>query len=342
MIRASLIVLLLPAFGSAATFRTEANGAVATSSSSATVPSGSVPVPLPSGPGLAAKYPGDKGIAADPAVLFADGFEAVDGDRLTTGVASDDRKGWNHPWDMAWGPLPVSKGKGRANSGKRALDLATPSGPQPTGAGISKFLPVKQRVVFYRYYTYYDKTFPGGHHVGGAIEARAPGVPHANPGVYPDGKNKITVLLDHWTLEPGIASPGPQVAYIYHLDQVHQWGEQFYPSGKIQPGTNMHNKLMGDAFVPRPDFTPAKGKWICQELMVDAGTPGGRDGRVAFWADGELKADFVNLRFRTDPELLLGRIDLGCYESRDNGVHKVRFDDVVVATAYIGPMTTGK
>lgn len=293
--------------------------------------------PLPSGPGLAAKYPGDAGIEKDSAVIFADGFETVPGDQLTHDPAPGEGRNTFDRWDMAWGGCFVTRDRRRAHSGKRAVDLATPSGPQPTGAGFSKFIP-KQRVVFYRYYTYYDKTFPGAHHVGGAIEARAPGVPHANPGVYPDGKNKITVLLDHWTLEPGIASPGPQVAYIYHLDQVHQWGEQFYPSGKIQPGTNMHNKLMGADFIPRPDYTPKKGKWICQELMVDAGTPGGRDGRVAFWADGELKADFVNLRFRTDPDLLFNRVDLGCYESRDNGVHKVRFDDVVVATSYIGPM----
>lgn len=294
-------------------------------------------VPLPEGPGLAAKYPGDAGIAADPAVLFADGFEGVKGPSLVHDPLPGDGRNTYYAWDQAWGACTVTSSRRRAHAGRRAIDFAIPSGPEPTGAGMSKFIP-GQRVVFFRYYTWYDKSFPGAHHVGGAIEARAPGVPHANPGVYPDGKNKITVLLDHWTLEPGIAPPGPQVVYIYHLDQQHQWGEQFYPSGKIQPGTNMHNRLLGDAFTPRPDFTPKKGRWLCRELMVDAGTPGGRDGRVAFWDDGRLAADFPNLRFRTDPALLLNRIDLGCYESRHNGVHKVRFDDVVVATSYIGPM----
>jgi hypothetical protein len=294
--------------------------------------------PLPSGPGLAANYPGDRGIRADPAVLFADDFEDVRGGRITQDPIPRDEPNRVHAWDKAYGDCAVSTDRRRAHAGRQCLDWSIPSGPEPTGAGISRLIP-GQRVVFLRYYVRYDKTFPGAHHVGGAIEARAPGVPHANPGVYPDGRNKISVLLDHWTLDPGIRSPGPQVAYIYHLDQVHQWGEQFYPSGKIQPGTNMHNRLMGDAFVPRPDFTPPLGKWLCRELMVDAGTPGGRDGRVAFWDDGRLAADFPNLRFRTDPNLLLNRIDLGCYESRNNGVHKVRFDDVVVSTAYIGPMS---
>ena len=32
---------------------------------------------LPEGDGSAARYPGDKGIETDPAVVFADGFETV-------------------------------------------------------------------------------------------------------------------------------------------------------------------------------------------------------------------------------------------------------------------------
>ncbi len=32
--------------------------------------------PLPQGRGLAARYPGDRGVARDPAVIFADSFES--------------------------------------------------------------------------------------------------------------------------------------------------------------------------------------------------------------------------------------------------------------------------
>lgn len=340
MIKLLLAGLVLSMSADASTFRTEAGTAVATSSSSATIPS--IPVkpvyaPLPEGPGLAAKYPGDAGIGGDPSVLFFDGFEEVKGGQITHDPQPGDGKNTYHKWDVAYGDCRVSTDSKRAHGGRQCLDWSIPSGPEPTGAGMSKWIP-GQRVVFWRYYIWYDKSFPGSHHVGGGIEGRAPGVPHANPGVYPDGKNKITVLLDHWSFEKGTVQPGPQVAYIYHLDQVHEWGEQFYPSGKIQPGTNMYNKLLGDEFIPRRDFIPPKGKWLCREMMVDAGTPGGRDGRVAFWDDGRLAADFHNLRFRTDPNLLLNRVDLNLYESRNNGVHKLRYDDVVAATMYIGPM----
>ncbi|HSV73846.1 MAG TPA: hypothetical protein VLH79_08815 [Chthonomonadales bacterium] len=291
---------------------------------------------LPEGPGIAARYPGDAGIARHPAVLFADGFETVTGERLSDGLREDeaDRSRWNHAWDHAWGG---SRAVRHAHTGRQAVELATPGAGS---VGLTRNLHPGRERLFMRYYIRYAPDFPGAHHVGGAIEARAPGVPHANPGVPASGANKITVLLDHWTFEPGMTPPGPLVAYVYHMDQQHQWGEQFYPSGRIQPQENERRRLFGDAFVPRPDLTPQLDRWICLELMVDAGAPGARSGRVAFWVDGRLRADFPNLRFRTTPDLKLNRVDLQLYESRSTGPRRVWIDDVVVATQYIGPLSS--
>jgi len=292
---------------------------------------------LPEGQGIAAKRAGDGGIARHPSVLFADGFETVTGDRLTDGILAegDDRSRWNHAWDHAWGACAIGRTAGSVHSGKQSLELSLDG---PGSIGLSKYLRPGRDRVFLRYYVRYAENFPGAHHVGGAIEARAPGVPHANPGVVPNGSNKITVLLDHWSFEPGMTPPGPLVAYVYHMDQQHQWGEQFYPSGTIQPQENERRKLFGAEFVSRTDLVPERGRWYCYELMAEAGAPGTRGGRVAFWVDGKLRADFPNLRFRTTADLKFNRVDLGLYESRQNGRKKVWFDDVVVATEYIGPM----
>ena len=289
---------------------------------------------LPEGPGLAARLRGDAGIARHPSVLFADGFESVRGERLTDGLREDagDRARWNHAWDHAWGGCRVTDS---AHSGRQAIEMRTDGAGS---VGLSHYLRPGRDRLFLRYYVRYAPDFPGAHHVGGAIEARAPGVPHANPGVPANGTNKITVLLDHWSFEAGVKPPGPLVAYVYHMDQQHQWGEQFYPSGKIQPQENERRRIFGPSFVPRPDLTPPLDQWICCELMVDAGEPGKRTGRVAFWVDGKLRADFPNLRFRTTQDLKLNRVDLQLYESRSTGPRRVWFDDVVVATEYIGPM----
>jgi hypothetical protein len=211
------------------------------------------------------------------------------------------------------------------------------------GVGVGKYLSPRVdrlflRYLFLRYYVKYDDAFPGAHHVGGGIAARAPGVPDASPGVTPDGTNLFTAFLDHWSFDKRVPPPGHLVAYVYHMDQRHKWGEQFYPSGRTQPSLNGTRGIFGRSFVRRKDFVPERGRWYCYELMVQANTPGQRDGRVAFWVDGRLAADFPNLRFRSVDTLKLNRVNVGMYESRHNGLHRVWIDDVVLATTYIGPM----
>jgi hypothetical protein len=74
--------------------------------------------------------------------------------------------------------------------------------------------------------------------------------------------------------------------------------------------------------------------------MVKANTPGKRDGRIAFWIDGALAGDFTNLRLRDVDTLKANQVSLGLYTK--NGAIKspctMWYDDVVVATSYIGPM----
>jgi hypothetical protein len=55
--------------------------------------------------------------------------------------------------------------------------------------------------------------------------------------------------------------------------------------------------------------------------------------------DGRLAGDFPNLRFRSVESLKINRVDIALYGSRNNGLRRIWIDDVVVATAYIGPMT---
>jgi hypothetical protein len=94
----------------------------------------------------------------------------------------------------------------------------------------------------------------------------------------------------------------------------------------------------GPDFVSRPNVAPDLDRWQCHELMVKANTPGQRDGRIAIWLDGKLIADFLNLRFRDIDGLNIDYLSIGGYispnQARDN---KLWYDDVVAATAYIGP-----
>jgi hypothetical protein len=70
-----------------------------------------------------------------------------------------------------------------------------------------------------------------------------------------------------------------------------------------------------------------------------ANTPDQRDGRIAFWLDGKLAADFQNLRLRDVASLKIDRFGLSFHiGSNPNGEQKKWYDDAVAAKSYVGPM----
>jgi len=286
------------------------------------------PKPLPErDAGIAAKYPGDVGISKDAAVVFSDDYE--------NGKTNAENN---------WGGVAYTDDKTNVFGGKRAMELklVRPGEKKEAGLGISHRFKTGYDTLHLRYYAKFDKEmnlFHGGTHDGGAIMARAPGVPDAKPGIPADGKNEYTVLLDTWRSEEKIASPGHIAVYVYHPEQRHQWGEHFFPSGKMLPYGKEPGSLFGKGFKPRAEWIPEQGRWYCYELMVQANTPEKRDGRIAIWVDGKLIADFTNLRLRDVDTLKANLISLGLYTQNDL-VKKdciMWFDDVVAATSYIGP-----
>ena len=92
-----------------------------------------------------------------------------------------------------------------------------------------------------------------------------------------------------------------------------------------------------------------RGKWNCVEVMMEANSaPEKPDGRQAFWIDGQLVGDFSGIRWRATDRLKLNSFWLlhdGETGSTLNGdkEHAQRsydlwFDDLVIATEYIGPI----
>lgn len=288
--------------------------------------------PLPEGnSGIAARYVGDAGIERDPSVVFFDDFEE-----------GATRFGNN------WGGIVLTPQPENVHAGKKALEctLPYPRANKETGKGVNQHFKEGFDTLHFRYYAKFGKTtelYHGGTHDGGAILARAPGVPDAKPGIPADGRNEYTVLLDTWRPDDKVASPGTIAIYCYHPEQRHQWGEHFFPSGRMLPygGSPAY---FGPQFVPRADLVPERDRWICYEFMVRANTPGKRDGRIAIWLDGRLAADFPNLRLRDVETLKANIVSLGLYTQ--NGMIRsgcsMWFDDAVVATSYIGPMLKRK
>ena len=76
--------------------------------------------------------------------------------------------------------------------------------------------------------------------------------------------------------------------------------------------------------------------------MVKANTPGLRDGRVAIWIDGNLIADFQNVRLRDVNTLMIDTVELYLYIYANSiPMDTLKwYDNVVIATSYIGPMSS--
>jgi len=299
---------------------------------------GNVPPGLPEGNGIAANHPGDAGIEGDPAVVFADGFERTPSGLLADGFHWEGET----KWDDTWGGCLIVEESENVHAGRKALQMTIerPGTGEPGGVGIQKYLEEGCDTLFLRFYAKFEKStevYHGGAHNGGGINARAPGVPQGCPGVRADGSNKFDVYLDTWRPRQEIPSPGHLVLYVYHMEQGGRWGDQFFPSGRVNPSPD--RELFGEGFAPRPDLIPERDRWYCYELMVRANTPGRRDGRAAFWVDGKLVGDFPNLRFRNVATLKPNHFGLDFYTNNRRARNDITmwFDDVVVATSYIGP-----
>jgi hypothetical protein len=293
--------------------------------------------PLPEGnAGLAARYPGDVGIEKDPAVIFHDDFEDCR-------TVADLRKKWSNL--VHDGNMRIAEEPANVHSGRRALEYIMPQQREPLAVGVDQKLAKDQEqdVLFLRFYAKLQDGFDVPRtsvHNGGSISAGYWRGESAGPGKKADGRNKYLANYETEIGVPDYPSPGPLNIYIYHPEQRDIWGDHFFSTGVVSPITAQPGNF-GPHFVPRPDFVPELGRWYCYEFMLKANTPGQRDGRIAYWVDGKLAADFPNLRLRDVADLKIDLFGVGLYIA-DNSrrENKKWYDDVVAATSYIGPQVS--
>lgn len=291
-----------------------------------------VPDVLPEGnAGIAAAHPGDVGIASDPCVIFADDFESYNS------VADLSPK-----WDNSYqnNLIRFATEPGNYYAGAKALEFTLPQMTTELANGVDKIVKPERDLLFLRYYSKFKGPFDvvGSSHNGSMISAHYFVGNMATPGVPADGTNKFLAGYEDWRGDAMTQSPGPLNIYIYHPEQRSNYGDHFFPTGLVMPNTSIPYDF-GPKFVARPDVTPNLDTWYCFEVMVKANTPGLRDGRIAFWLDGKLLADFQNLRLRDVASLTIDRFGLAFHAgSNPNGEQKKWYDNVVAATSYIGPL----
>lgn len=289
--------------------------------------------PLPEGDmGLAASHPNDEGIGDDPAVYFFDDFESY----------ADQTGLWDR-WDNTFQQDQTRMATEAENvwAGAQSVEFTLPQQDAELSNAVVKVVAPERDVLFLRYYSKFSAPFDlvGSSHNGSSISAHYEDENgQATPGIPADGTNKFLVAYENWRGEPETMSPGDLNVYVYHPEQRDNYGDHFFPTGLVMPNTSLPFDF-GPDFIARPDVIQQLDRWYCYEVMVQANTPGERDGRIAFWLDGALVADFHNLRLRDVDTLTIDRFAVGFHAgSNPNGEQKKWYDNVVAADSYIGPM----
>jgi len=292
------------------------------------------PDPLPTGNnGIAKNYPNDAGIESDPQVVYADNFESYNS---ISGLTSNGR--WNEAYHIQ--NIRLATEPENYYHGTKAIELKVPQTNNEVSNTLLKYIEPTQDIIFIRFYAKFDVGFnvSGSSHNGSTISSSYWEGPGGGPGIPADGYNKFLVSGEAWRDLNSAPNPGSLNAYVYHPEQRDIWGDHFFPTGRVLPFDYLPGDF-GPYFISRPEVVPELGSWYAYEIMVKANTPGERDGRIAFWLDGELIADWLNIRLRDTTDLKVDCVSIDLHVKNNTlGVSKKYYDNVVIATSYIGPM----
>lgn len=266
--------------------------------------------------GLARRYPADRGIGQDPAVVVAIDHET---------------NAWRRAWSnvgatvQVVAPLPASTDEPTLG---RAMQVTIPTG-KVTGANLR--YPFKARIgaepdeMYVRYYLRFDSGWDSRIEGG-----KLPGLAGTyNTGGWGGRKSNGT---NGWSMrgyfqrqpEPenplaGYVSIG---TYAYHAEMPGTYGELWMWS------RNALGVLERD-------------RWYCIEQHVRLNNVGKANGVLRAWVDGELAFEKADIRFRTVDALKIEDFWLNVYHGGTKPVasdQRLYIDNIVIAREYIGPM----
>lgn len=309
--------------------------------------------------GVAWEYPGDKGIAGDSRVVFAEDFEQGAREEL-----------WPR-WETVTAKegMTFSTETAPGSAGRQSLLME-----RTNGAGSHLYRRLKNSKggfgydrVFMRCYVKFDPDCGEIHHFGTCLGGNNPATP--------------------WpSVKAGIPTDAAKAFWSGIEPFGSAWTWDFYTYWGDMRGSPPRGQTWGNSFVRDPKLAVERGRWICIEQMISMNRPDDSDGEQALWIDGRLIAHlgkgfpkgtwtydkftpgkggegirwdaakggpqrfktaeggepFEGYRWRTVPELNVNFVWLYIYTQKPAGHRiKVWYDDVVVASEYIGPIRAG-
>lgn len=298
-------------------------GAAAAASSSAAPRGGGIA-------GIASLYPGDKGIARHSDVIFAEDFEQS--------TLAELFQRWSNVRNGS--SMSFSADVPAGSIGHHSLSIAREDGGSEGGHLFMQLLPGSD-TLYVRYYIKYPASH-GYNHTGIWMGGYYPPLSWPNPqaGIKPVGNDRFSAAAEQNTLTSGFDH------YDYWMDMRRA----------------IDGRYWGNLLLNNPDVRTVSDRWTCVEHMVRLNNPvTSTNGEHAIWLDGTRVshvglgfpagswhggvftqrsdgAPFEGIRWRSDVDLTLNWIWLQNYALGDpvGMAGAVKFDDVVVARAYIG------
>ncbi len=318
--------------------------------------------------GLAARYPGDQGLANDSAVVLFEDFE--------TGAINELGLRWTEISNKDRQVLDWVMESPSGSPGRRSLRMTATRG-HDEGGHLWKLLDQGYDRLYARFYVKFAPDAPFVHHfvfMGGTTSTEP--WPSPGAGSRPNGSDLFNTGID--LLRNGDNPPGDWTFYSY-WPEMHSWQT---PEGV---GDGRPAPYYGNLFRSDSPLRAPRGQWQCVEIMIKLNTPpDGRDGEQAFWVDGRLMAHwypgshtgtwlrdkfhtsgefntnpqpFAGFMWRKTDQLKINTFWLEYYlasifeeqvRPSDPSIPynldkaRVQFDNVVLATRYIGPISGGE
>lgn len=308
----------------------------------------------PESGGLAAKYPGDAGIDKDPRVVYVENFESNSLEEL--------KSRWETVGSLK--RMSFSDDVAPGSGGKQSL-LTSHVGGDGEGPQLYRRLKPGYDKLYARYNVKFDPDCAPISHFGTALGGNNPSTswPMVSAGNRPKGDKTFWV---------GIEPFGKSWVWDYYAywgemrgspPRGQTWGNSFVhdPQLKVERGKWICIELMikmndvgetNGEMALWVDGKPInhlgkgfpKGKWVFDKFIA------GQGGDSPRWNDATKNREsitvpeggepFEGFRWRTAKELNLNYVWLYAYITGAPAGHvsKVWFDDVVVATEYIGPI----
>ncbi len=265
-------------------------------------------------------------------IVFAEDFESRELDEVL--ARWNDRKNARGMTLVADVP-PGSKGS-------KSLEMTYVAG-ENEGGHLFKQLPDNYDSLYARFYVKFLTRQSKIHHFVKLGGYNPPvGYPLGKAGLKPDGTDFFI---------SGIECP---------MAKSWEWG--FYTYWKDMQGSD-RTGYWGNTFRPEKPVLMKQGEWTCVEFMLKLNNPeSGTNGEQAFWINGEKilhlgenfplmsgggnkieskeGEPFPGFQWSSDESLKLNFFWLNYYMTKGNpgDVDKVLFDEIVVATNYIGPL----